>query len=292
MSEFTQEQLDAAVNEAVAKAISEANKNQLSQNDIDNAVEAAKSEINQNNEAKTQAAIKLAVDQEKSKREDIEKRLKAAKKSQIPSALEGLDDSSIDGLIQAAQYTKGLSEDKRLLFFEHVASGNIQQTLVSQRAKWDNEILAPKDLRIVELETELSQQKKLATYARKSGPLRDAILAHCNPDKYAQQDAFRRIDAMFEDQLTDEGGLKPKQSGDHLGICPQTNAPFTPETAAKYLAREISYLAKPSTTTDVGGQGNKPNQGGENLTLQERLNAAKTKEERKAIFSESRKKAS
>lgn len=285
MSEFTQEQLDQAVSEAVAKAT----EGQITQKDIDDAATKAATEALESAQQRFEDDKKEALAKERSKREDIAARLKEAKKQQVPSALEGLETDVVDSLIEAAKYAKGLSEEKRLSFLENMSSGNFQNMLVQQRDKWQNDIATPKDERIAELETELKSVRAEAIKAKKESPLKDAVIAHCNPDKYAQQDAFRRIFDMFEDNLDDEGSLVPRQTGEHLGIDPQSNKPFTPETAAKYLAKEIQYLAKPSSTQKIEGVSSKPTTQTENVSLQEALKNAKSPEERSQILRDRKK---
>ena len=278
MGEFTQEQLDAAVKEAVDKATSEMH----SKSDMDAAIAKAVKDAMSKISDEHNAALKLAVDQEKSKRGDIEKRLKEANKKQIPTALDGLDDDVISVLLEVAQHTKGWNDQKLKMFLENVATGNYQNVIVQQRQSWLESELKPKDDKIAELEAELSTLKREAIVNRKSKPLNQAVLAHCNPDPYAQEDAQRRIDAMFEDELVD-GKFVPKQIGSHLGIDPQTNETFAPETAAKYLARTINHLRKPSSTSDHNGNGKSIPEERSTLPLSEQLKG-KTAEQKRAIL--------
>ena len=279
MTEFTQEQLDEAVKEAVESAKSGMVSSSEVEAQVSKAVTDAMSKAKQEHEADKAAAVA----KEKSIRDEINERLKKAKKQQVPNALEGLDPDTIDGLIEAAGHLKGFSDDKRTMFLENVASGRFQNMLVEQKQSWINSELKPLQQQLESVKSDLSNVRKEALSARRTKPLAAAVLEHCNPDKYVQEDALRRLSDMFEAELNDEGQLVPKEAGPHLGICPQTNTKFTPDTAAKYLAREISHFAKPSSSSDAKGSGNKPREQSEILPLGEAVKG-KSKEEKIAIL--------
>lgn len=277
---LTEDELTAKLAAAAAEAV----KGLPTQADNEAATAKAIAAALEDAKAQTDAAIKLAVDKEKSKREDIEKRLKAAKKQQVPSALEGLSDDAVDAVIKAAEMVKGMSDEKLLSFVHSMANNDNQTLLVEHKNRWIADELTPLQDEVSSLKAELSSVKTEATRGRRNAPLAKAVLAHCNSDVNAQEDALRRISAMFEDGLDDEGKLIPKQTGDHLGIDPATNTPFTPDTAAKHLASTIFYLAKPSSTTPLGGNGAKPTTTTSTLSVSELLAKAKTQEERDEII--------
>lgn len=280
MSEITQEQLDAAVADAIQKA----KEGMHSKSEVDaaiaNAVEQATSKLTEN----TEAQIKLAVDKERSKREDIEKRLKAANKKQVPDKLEGLSSEEIESLLKVAEYTSGLSDEKRIMFYENMSSGSYQNMIIEQRNSWLKSELEPKDARIAELEEEVKSVRKEALSSTIDSIIKDAVFDECHPDLNAQQDGRRRVKEMFEDKLDDDGNLVPRQIGEHMGIDPETNLPFTAKTAAKYQAKTVFYLKKPSSNSDTSGNGKDPIPTNDGLSLQEKLDAAKTKEERQQIL--------
>ena len=268
MSEFTQEQLDAAVAEAVRNAQS----GMHSKSDVENMIAGAVTEAMSKAKAEHEADKQLALDREKSKREDINNRLKAANKKQVPDALSGLDEDLIAPLIQAAEHIKGMSQEKATMFFQNLASNDLQSMVADTRNKWSETELTPVKTELEAAKQEIASLKATALKARKEGPIRDALLKHCNPDPEAQKDAYRRMWDAFEDIPDEEGNLKAKAIGENLGVCTVTNAPYTPDTYAQHLAHKISYFAKPSSTTKIGGAGDKPTkETAEQLPLSEAL---------------------
>ena len=282
---ISQEDLDKKLADAAATAV----EGHVSKSEMDTAIQAAVSTALNSQKGELEAEKQAALAKERSKKEEINERLKKANKKQVPAALEGLDDDLVEPLIKAADHIKGLSTEKRLMFLENISSGNFTDMVAQQRQTWKSSELDPIQTKLEEANAKIAELQSKALRSQKETPIRDALLNHCNPDPEAQKDAYRRMWDAFEDVPDDEGKLKPKQIGPTMGVCPTTNQPFTPETYAKHLAGTISYFAKPSSTSVIGGNGSKPTTAPSNLSLEERMSAAPNEEERKRIFREHRK---
>ena len=288
MGEFTQEQLDAAISKAAADAVAkyQSDNPSTSQRDIDSAVAAAKAELKAQMEAENQ----LAIDREKSKQQDIAKRLKEANKKAAPAALEGLDDDAVSTLLELAPFVKGMNQEKRLAFIENASSGSFQNMLITQRDNWQTELLVPVQQENENLKAELTSLKAESVRNNREKPLKAALLEFCSSDVHAQSAGTRMMSDLFEAGLDDEGNLIAKTSGPTAGIDPETNTPFTAETAAKYLARTVSFLKKQSSTSNGGGDGKKPLSDGTDAKSVSDIVKGKTKEEKIAAL-EARKRA-
>lgn len=285
MAKYSQSQLDEAVQKAVeeatAKIQAEQAKPSVSQKDIEDAIAKVREEL--------EAEKKLAVDQARSKKQEeadrYKEQLNEAKKAQMPDAFKSLEPEVVNAALVIANEFKHLNESSLTNVVSQIKNGDIQSIIVRERERSNTETIKPLNDRIAELEAELAGVKADNLRKVRTEPLRNALLAHCNPDAHSQKSGLIAISDMFEDGLDDEGNLIPKQSGDLMGIDPETNKPFTAETAAKHLARTVWYLKKPSTTSNASGKGDKPHDKSEKQSLSEKLEG-KSPEEQRAIYAE------